>query len=433
MHQQIIDYLKQNKDKYSKEVLIEQLKKVGYGELEINKAVDFVYSNGDLNDINRNDKSRFRGQNSSTQRISKKMIVVIGSIIVLIICVFIVGLVIKKKGTEGIDNSNNRAEDYYSENDDVSLKKDTGNNFNITNYETEGNLKKTHQVGCTELNQITNQYTPADIIPAYADCVRKNKYDMAQPLYLVAKVYAVFDTMRVADTTAHQAYTVLLMNNTTDFDKIMVDNSASAWEKMLDSKEAMHKVCSQIKKISYPSYYPEYMIAHGMEAIINSSVEVLVENFDSEALWGKIMNEFAGGVCQDNYQGGIIKLLANKGSVNNGQFLTYVNNEYGFQITFPESWQGYLVTENKYGKGSEISFGFPEQKGLFVVGVYTKDDWEAMKEDINSGNVPGHLPEVLGKNNKYIYASVFTYEVANGLEKQAEDITKIENSFKLLK
>lgn len=43
MNQQIIEYLQQNKDKYPKEDLIEQLKKAGYEEAEINKAVDFVY------------------------------------------------------------------------------------------------------------------------------------------------------------------------------------------------------------------------------------------------------------------------------------------------------------------------------------------------------------------------------------------------------
>lgn len=43
MNEKIINYLKENKDKFSKEVLIEELKKVGYLENEIVESARLVY------------------------------------------------------------------------------------------------------------------------------------------------------------------------------------------------------------------------------------------------------------------------------------------------------------------------------------------------------------------------------------------------------
>jgi len=44
MSQKIIKYLQDNKDKYSKKVLIVELKKIGYKETDINNAVSLVYA-----------------------------------------------------------------------------------------------------------------------------------------------------------------------------------------------------------------------------------------------------------------------------------------------------------------------------------------------------------------------------------------------------
>jgi hypothetical protein len=44
MNQQIIDYLQQNKKQYTKDSLIAQLRKAGFDSVEIDEAVNFVYS-----------------------------------------------------------------------------------------------------------------------------------------------------------------------------------------------------------------------------------------------------------------------------------------------------------------------------------------------------------------------------------------------------
>lgn len=49
MNQNIITYLEQNKNKYSKEVLIEELKKAGYLEQDIIEGTSYIYGSGELN------------------------------------------------------------------------------------------------------------------------------------------------------------------------------------------------------------------------------------------------------------------------------------------------------------------------------------------------------------------------------------------------
>ncbi|HOX10951.1 MAG TPA: hypothetical protein P5323_03910 [Candidatus Moranbacteria bacterium] len=44
MNQNVIAYLKENKDKYSQEALFDQLKKAGYSEQDIQDGVSFVYN-----------------------------------------------------------------------------------------------------------------------------------------------------------------------------------------------------------------------------------------------------------------------------------------------------------------------------------------------------------------------------------------------------
>ncbi len=58
MNQQIVDYLQKNKERYTQESLVEQLKKSGYNTSEINEGVNFVYNLS--NDTNVADKSKFR-------------------------------------------------------------------------------------------------------------------------------------------------------------------------------------------------------------------------------------------------------------------------------------------------------------------------------------------------------------------------------------
>ena len=110
----------------------------------------------------------------------------------------------------------------------------------------------------------------------------------------------------------------------------------------------------------------------------------------------------------------------------------YINRQLGFSLRFPKSWDGYTVMDEViYGPKRGVRFGFSQQNNLFSIYVYTREEWAQLKKDYELGNIPGSLPTILGENMKYIYAHPFAYEMASGLENQAEDINSIVASFSL--
>src|SRR5262245_26586795 len=83
----------------------------------------------------------------------------------------------------------------------------------VTTYQTPGNLESTHELGCIPGSRVSAQYTPADLYPAFAKCVMEENFVEATELYAFAFAFAVYDTKRVPDQTAHQAIMVLQLQN----------------------------------------------------------------------------------------------------------------------------------------------------------------------------------------------------------------------------
>ena len=79
MNQKIVDYLQDNKEKYSQEVLVEQLKNTGYSKGDIQAGVKFVYSD---RNIPLPKQSSTSSQQSGNQGLSadKKIMAIIGTI-----------------------------------------------------------------------------------------------------------------------------------------------------------------------------------------------------------------------------------------------------------------------------------------------------------------------------------------------------------------
>ena len=55
------------------------------------------------------------------------------------------------------------------------------------------------------------------------------------------------------------------------------------------SPELLGRLCSEVLKIGMPSYYPAYMILHGMRAIAGNPNEgALIKDFVATGTWKKI-------------------------------------------------------------------------------------------------------------------------------------------------
>lgn len=163
----------------------------------------------------------------------------------------------------------------------------------VTNYESPGNLKSLSPIQCADLVDVTNQNTPADIYPAVQDCMNKKDYTRAAKLFALAGTLGRYDQMRVTDQSAHQAVTVLRMNHLGSFSKAENDALLSSITAISKDAEAFKSMCSQIASLGPPSYYPAYMVQHGMGAFLGGdSGKSINQDFNPSEAWGKAINGF---------------------------------------------------------------------------------------------------------------------------------------------
>ncbi len=125
---------------------------------------------------------------------------------------------------------------------------------------------------------------------------------------------------------------------------------------------------------------------------------------------------------------------------------TYTNNQDGFQLTFPENWKGYGISESldndkvtKYiyfglplkNTNASVDLGFEKNyANIFALSVISETKWEAEKDQ------PGAGIKIAEKGDK-----VYTYARSNGIidelqntsaEKAVKDIESIIGTFKTL-
>jgi hypothetical protein len=162
----------------------------------------------------------------------------------------------------------------------------------ITNYEAPGNLQARTDLGCIKVEALKSTYTAADLYRSNAECVRAKDLDSAVYLSALAGVYARYDSMRVADQSAHQAEAVLSMN----FASSLTEDEQKAFMARLSAvagdPASLATLCSRIRVIGPPNYHPTYMIQHGIDAFTGGSGDGLVSNFDSAASWEKSLDAY---------------------------------------------------------------------------------------------------------------------------------------------
>ncbi len=180
----------------------------------------------------------------------------------------------------------------------------TQSRSDFLNIKTKGNLAATKNIGCVPLSKLNNQYTPVDIAHGLTQCIRTEKYEDATKLYALMWAYGKFDTYRVADKSAHQAINILmyqirssLSKNEADIEKNNEFAKISHDLKRPGSR-FLPEMCREIKQLGPPDYFPDYMILHGMNAVLDAmqkskdqQMDPLVKNFDATEAWKKILKK----------------------------------------------------------------------------------------------------------------------------------------------
>jgi hypothetical protein len=162
----------------------------------------------------------------------------------------------------------------------------------ITNIEAKGNLQSLKTVGCVGVSELTNQHTPADIYPGVRKCIDAGEFERAGQLFFVAGVFGRFDTLRVADQTAHQAISVLRTNNLGNID----EERQKAFQESLKDRYGpgspeLAGLCGELRRMGPPAYHPTYMLQHGMRAFTGAGGG-LTQDFDPNKAWASVLDSY---------------------------------------------------------------------------------------------------------------------------------------------
>lgn len=159
----------------------------------------------------------------------------------------------------------------------------------IHQYNIPGNLESTVELGCIAFGEAQARYNPVDLFKATKACIDAKRWDDAARLNLLAMTFGRFDMARVADKTAHQAITVAQMTyfgDVGDADRKVFGEHA----KPLMDDPALHaEFCAALARIGPPTYYPRYMVQHGMGAVFAHGGDGLVSPFDAMATWHDLL------------------------------------------------------------------------------------------------------------------------------------------------
>ncbi len=151
---------------------------------------------------------------------------------------------------------------------------------------------------CKAIGLVAKTSTPVDLYRSLGECIKQGKYDLAVDNFALAGVFGRFDTLRVTDVSAHQSVGFLknvTLDATTPSNRAEFQKYAGA---VYDNKEQHTELCKRISQAGPPSYYPAYMLNHGIGAMLNEKQAVggIVSSFNAGTAWQSALSTYLG--CQ---------------------------------------------------------------------------------------------------------------------------------------
>ncbi len=138
---------------------------------------------------------------------------------------------------------------------------------NIIEFIHPDNLRSTYHLNCIELVSVEASYTPADLVNAVITCAQEGKFSTSIQLFFAYSVFGVFYQLRVEDTTALGATSVLNSEIFYSLTEAEVVGIRGAMTELADENgELFKQTCRILSKLGKPNYTPYYMLAHGLDA-----------------------------------------------------------------------------------------------------------------------------------------------------------------------
>lgn len=138
---------------------------------------------------------------------------------------------------------------------------------------------------CLNMERVNNSMTPVQLSNYGYYCIAENKYEDAGKLLITSIAYGAYDRLRVKDKTAHQASVVLQMQLGSALTKEQQEVLRQTLSSMMHEKST----CELLEKVGKPSYYPSYMINHGLHA---QTPQPIVSDFDPENGWDLTLKDY---------------------------------------------------------------------------------------------------------------------------------------------
>lgn len=159
----------------------------------------------------------------------------------------------------------------------------------MTDLTVPGSLRVNRDPACIALDAIDTSLQPPDLYAASGECVAANRYPDAVRLFMIAGAEAVFDGLRVKDKTAAQARQVMILNMTNRWSPQQHSKFYDSFNAIVGDSAATAQVCRKAQQLGPPTYYPRYMILHGIQALMGGPPDNGLESsFDAHSAWAKI-------------------------------------------------------------------------------------------------------------------------------------------------
>ncbi|MEO5349086.1 MAG: hypothetical protein H7836_05520 [Magnetococcus sp. YQC-3] len=175
----------------------------------------------------------------------------------------------------------------------VDLPRQTADETVVRRHVIKGSLAGQQTIGCLPLSAIAHTAIPPDLYAAVQSCIVQGEYHVAVGLFALAGLYGSFDSARVADKTAAEGITVLIMRTFADLSPEQKERFNATVQRVMTTPALLDALCVEIGKVGMPDYYPDYLLLHGLKAFTGDPhQEALIAHFNGPQVWDELQSTY---------------------------------------------------------------------------------------------------------------------------------------------
>jgi hypothetical protein len=138
---------------------------------------------------------------------------------------------------------------------------------------------------CLDVKVATTSKTPLDLWRSIPTCAKEDKHEQAIFMFGLAGALGVFDSMRVKDVSARQAAKVLPMGGISAMGQEKSQQFQKQIQERFGEPAKRLDLCKTYKSMPPPTYFPDYMINHGLVNLSGKPADAFVAGFNAAETW----------------------------------------------------------------------------------------------------------------------------------------------------